>query len=51
MNHGQKRKFLIDFLLNEQPRYQRIVMPEKSEEQRQLLRSLMNVRMAQDIIK
>lgn len=49
MNQEQRRKYLIDYLLNEQPRYQRIIMPEKREEQRQLLRSLMNVRMAQEI--
>ena len=44
MNQSERRQFLIRELLREEPRYRRISMPESSGEQRDLLRSLMNVR-------
>ena len=45
MNQAERRTFLIRQLLDEQPRYRAIPIPEDSREQRQLLRSLMNVRL------
>ena len=48
MNQTGRRKYLIKRLLSEQPRYEDIAMPEDSNGQRRLLRSLMNVRMLSD---
>ena len=45
MNHEEKRRYLIDALLSEQPRYRGMDVPADEAEQRQLLRGLMNVRM------
>ena len=45
MNHEEKRRYLIDALLSEQPRYRGTEIPSNEAEQRQLLRGLMNVRM------
>ena len=45
MNHEEKRRYLIDALLSEQPRYRNMAIPSDETEQRQLLRGLMNVRM------
>ena len=45
MNQTEKRQYLIRRLLNEQPRYRQISIPAGSTEQRQLLRSLFNVRL------
>jgi len=45
MNHTERRQYLIKRLLSEQPRYEDIAVPEDSNGQRRLLRSLMNVRM------
>ena len=45
MNQADKRRYLIDALLSEQPRYRGMDIPEDEQEQRQLLRGLMNVRM------
>ncbi len=42
---GEKREYLIRRLLDEKDGYRDIVMPEGEEDQRILLRSLMNVRM------
>ena len=44
MNHTEKRQYLIDRLLAERPEYSDIELPVGSQEQRQLLRGLMNVR-------
>ena len=44
MNQTERREFLIRELLKEEPRYQRISFPEDSRGQKDLLRSLMNVR-------
>lgn len=44
MNQTEKRIFLIKKFLNEQPQYHDIEIPQDSEEQKILLRSLMNIR-------
>lgn len=44
MTHNEQRKYLIDRLLEEDRRYKRITVPESEKEQKDLLRSLMNVR-------
>ena len=49
MNQEQRRIFLIKSLLNEQPRYREIEIPQDEGEQKQLLRSLLNVRRPGDI--
>lgn len=46
MNQSERRQMLIRFLIEEQPGYRKIVIPQDSGEQKKLLRSLMNVRMA-----
>lgn len=45
MSQNEKRLFLINRLLREQPRYANIQIPDSESEQRALLRSLMNIRM------
>ncbi len=45
MTQQERRLYLIHALLEEQPRYQGMEIPEKEEEQKQLLRSLFNIRM------
>ena len=45
MNQTERRRYLIDALLSEQPRYRGMDVPSDETEQRQLLRGLMNVRM------
>lgn len=45
MNQRERRQILIRSLLKEQPDYQTIAIPESMEEQKVLLRSLMNLRM------
>ena len=45
MNQSEKRQFLIRQLLDEQPRYRGLRIPSGETEQRQLLRSLFNIRM------
>lgn len=45
MNQQQRRQYLIQRLLEEEPGYRGMEMPQNKEEQRRLLRSLMNVRM------
>lgn len=45
MNQSEKRRFLIESLLKEQPRYAKMQIPSGREEQKTLLRSLMNIRM------
>lgn len=45
MKQRERRQFLIRTLIAEQPRYRGIEIPENADEQKTLLRSLMNVRM------
>ncbi len=45
MNQSEKRLFLIQSLLKEQPQYRDVGIPADTNSQRQLLRGLMNVRM------
>ena len=49
MNQSERRQFLIKTLIAEQPRYRDIEIPENENEQKALLRSLMNVRMPGEI--
>ena len=49
MTQNEKRIFLIRELLAEQPRYKNMVILSETAEQKQLLRSLMNVRMPGEI--
>lgn len=49
MNQADRRKFLIKALISEQPRYKDIEISENEVEQKNILRSLMNVRMAAPI--
>ena len=44
MNHTEKRRFLIRELLNEQPQYRTMKIPNDTQEQKGLLRALMNIR-------
>ena len=44
MNQTERRKFLIQRLLDEQPRYKGLAIPQDKTEQKQLLRSLFNIR-------
>ncbi len=45
MTHEEKRNYLIRLLLAEQPRYRNIEIPADEKGQKDLLRSLMNIRM------
>lgn len=45
MEQAEKRKYLIETLLDEQPGYRDMEIPDESGEQKRLLRSLFNVRM------
>ena len=45
MDQGERRKFLIRELLQENAQYRDVEIPTGEEEQRQLLRGLMNVRL------
>ncbi len=45
MTQEEKRVFLIKYLLSEQPEYKEIELPKRTSEQKQLLRSLMNLRL------
>lgn len=45
MNQNERRKYLIENLLNEQPRYVDMQIPSDINEQKKVLRSLMNIRM------
>lgn len=49
MKQSERREFLIRSLLNEQPRYRNMAIPQGDVEQNQLLRSLMNIRHPQSI--
>ena len=44
MTHHEKREFLIQQLLSECPQYSDIEIPKNEDEQKMLLRSLMNIR-------
>lgn len=44
MTQTERRRFLIEYLLNESPRYKDVEIPEDEAGQKYLLRSLMNVR-------
>ncbi len=44
MNQSERRIFLIQELLKENPEYAKMQIPKKSEEQKHLLRGLMNIR-------
>ena len=49
MNQNERRFYLISYLINEKDRYRDITVPDDTEGQRRLLRSLMNVRMPAEI--
>ena len=49
MTHSEQRIYLIKELLAEDPRYHGISIPSDEQEQKDLLRSLMNVRMPKPI--
>lgn len=49
MTQDERRVFLIEYLLNEQKKIRMSGIPETADEQRRLLRSLMNVRMPDPI--
>ena len=49
MTRTEKRLYLIKELLKESSRYSNIQIPEKEQEQKNLLRSLFNVRMPKSI--
>lgn len=49
MTQSERRIYLIRELLNEQPRYRDIEIPQDEQEQKCLLRSLFNVRMPQAV--
>ena len=44
MTQSERRRFLIEYLLNESPRYKDVEIPSDEAGQKYLLRSLMNVR-------
>lgn len=45
MTQQQRRQYLIQELLKEQPQYPEIEIPQEEQGQKQLLRSLLNIRM------
>lgn len=49
MNHDEQRVWLIQQLLDEKPKYRDYRIPEDTQEQKNLLRALMNVRMPEPI--
>ena len=49
MNQTEQRIYLIRELLNEQPRYREMEIPRDENEQKRLLRSLMNIRSPKEI--
>ena len=49
MNQSERRRYLIQELIKENPQYKNIQIPQTKEEQKQLLRSLMNIRFASPI--
>jgi len=51
MNQAERRQFLLKELLKEDAQYKNVGIPQDAEEQKNLLRALMNVRPAQKISK
>ena len=49
MDHKEKRRWLIRYLLDEKPGYKNIEIPSDMTEQKRLLRSLFNVRVPKPI--
>ena len=49
MNQSERRRYLIQELTKENPQYNNLQIPQTKEEQKQLLRSLMNIRVASPI--
>lgn len=49
MNQAERRRYLTERLLKEHPEYSEILFPGDSNEQKMLLRSLMNIRMPHEI--
>lgn len=49
MNQAERRRYLIDRLLEEEPQYKKIQIPDNTTGQKQLLRSLMNIRAPKEI--
>ena len=49
MDQVKRRTFLIQKLIDEQPRYKDLQIPQETSEQKRLLRSLFNIRMPGDI--
>ena len=49
MNQDDRRKYLIKGLLKERPEYENMQIPSDAGEQKMLLRSLMNIRMPEEI--
>ena len=46
MNQSERRRYLIQELIKENTQYNNLEIPQNKEEQKQLLRSLMNIRFA-----
>ena len=44
MNQSERRQFLIRELMKENPEYEHMQIPAQTDEQRQLLRGMMNIR-------
>lgn len=44
MNQSERRRYLIQYLLDEEPQFKKIQIPSTGREQKQLLRGLMNIR-------
>ena len=44
MTQRERREFLIQYLLEENPKYENIEIPQSDDEQKYLFRSLVNVR-------
>ena len=49
MNQNDRRRYLIEELLEERPEYENMQIPSDADEQKMLLRSLMNIRMPEKI--
>ncbi len=49
MDQNEKRKYLIEYLLKEDLNYNDVGLPNDIEEQRKLLRSLMNIRQPKEV--
>ena len=49
MKQEERMKYLINYLLNENSQYRKLPVPNDAFQQKQLLRSLMNVRLPKEI--